>query len=163
MNIKTALAALLLTPALAAAGIPHDRSIADIMQGVVTPASNALWDITALYYEDESATLDDDTWQAAEEARASLAAVADALREPGRPVKAAGAEMPEGELSPAQIAGLIEQRHDAWLAEIATYDEALGQVEQAIQARQLAALTDAGNVLYDACSSCHQTFWHPDQ
>jgi len=148
--------------------IPATTSISEMMSGLVTPHSDALWAAGAKAYEDESdpaASIDDATWASLEASRLTLSEVAEALLLTTRPVESntAAPRNLEEELSPEQIAKLIATQPDQWASSVRTMADALAQMKQPIADRDVGALAATGDVLYEACAGCHQAFWYPQK
>lgn len=166
--IKTLAVSMLLLPLSISAEVEISpvTSISEIMAGIVTPHSDALWAAGAKAYDDvadPSASIDEATWESLEASRLTLAEVAQALLLTTRPVEAnrAATRDREKELSPEQIAALIAAQPDDWASSVGILAEALAQMKQPIADRDVGALATTGDVLYEACAGCHQGFWYP--
>ncbi len=116
---------------------PVDRqplvTIKEVMEKTITPATNTLWNVP------ESPT--DEQWAALEEASITLLVAADAITRGG-----AG----------PNDAGWVSS--PAWAAFNDVLINAGVNVLEAVRARDVAALTAAGDVLYPPCEGCHLQF-----
>ena len=165
-------ACMLLLPLTIAADhaspISPTSPIRELMATLVTPHSDALWAAGSKAYDepvDPSSSIDDATWSKLESSRLVLADVAQALLLTSRPVDVAGATSPnpEEELSPEQVAALIQSKPDEWADAVGALTEALAQMQQPIADHDLNGLAETGDLLYEACASCHQNFWYPQK
>ncbi len=142
-------------------------TIQDLMQGVVDPAADALWDSVA-YIASTSGTLDRRPrsaaeWQAVRLHAVTLIEATNLLKLPGRPVKTVNSPVGVGELAPAEIGKRIAASPDTF-ARFADVLRAAGQKAlAAIDAKDAQGLMDAGGVIDEACEACHLTYWYPDQ
>jgi hypothetical protein len=144
-------------------------TIAEIMDGIVDPAADVLWDATAVYITEEGiddhSPKNDDEWHKVEHAGITLAEATNLLLVPGRRVDAPGAvsEAPGQELNPDDIAKLIEAEPEVWAGFAHALDDVVQEAQQAVERRDVEALTEIGGTLDEVCESCHQHFWYPDQ
>lgn len=117
-------------------GAPEHRvSVREIMEGVITPATNTLWGV-------ENPQSDED-WRPLEEA-----AIA---------VIAAGSLIQSGGAGPDDAEHAADPRWQAWSD---TMVEAALTTLEAVRARDLDAMIEATNVMYPPCEECHIAF-HP--
>lgn len=134
-------------------------SIAEIMQSIVVPASNALWQAGA-----EDAPTSDEGWQSLRASAVTLAESANSLLIPGRAANVPGAtpEYPDAELAPAEIEALIASQWPAWAAFSQVLHEAAMQAVRGVDTEDIDAVIAAGDTLYGACEGCHKQFWFPE-
>jgi hypothetical protein len=144
-----------------------EATVEEVMEYVVMPNAQILWDAVAITVSlegtIESKPETDEDWDRVRAAAITLAEACNAIMIRGRAVAAPGAvsEYPEEELDPADIQELRQQNWGAWVAHAqvlhATVDEAL----DAIDNRDSDSLMEAGGALDEACESCHLQFWYP--
>lgn len=149
--------------------IPPNLSIEAIMEDIVMPAAEVLWDATAVYIteagEDDRSPKNDEEWQRVDLSRVALEGAVKALLVPGRSVEEPVAvfEQTEEVLSPQQIAAMIKNEPDVWVAMVSALDDSVQQAKKAIEDQDVEALMEVGGALDEACESCHMHFWYPDQ
>lgn len=142
-------------------------TIIELMDSMVMPAAQAVWD--AVVYEStadgETVTgpKTDEDWQKLRWSAITLAESANNLVVPGRHANRPGAVAGEGELEPAKIEALIVANHGAWVGHARVLYEAAMQAVAAIDAKNAQQVSDAGGVIDTACEGCHLRFWYPDQ
>lgn len=147
--------------------IPPTMTIAEIMANIVMPAADVLWGATAVYMteegEDDRSPETSADWQKVEDARMLLAEASEALLDTSRPVDVPGVaiEHPAEELSPEQVAALIEAQPELWASLARAMAETAGQAKQAIADQDVDALLEIGGTLYENCDGCHRQFWYP--
>jgi hypothetical protein len=147
-------------------------SIKELMQGIVDPAADVLWeavsyDVTAAGVVEHVPKTDED-WYAVRRQALLLAEATNLLRMPGRKVTPAkpipGMENePPGpeDLTPAQIQVLID-RNPAKFGRLAQgLSDAARLALKAADARSVDALFAAGDAIDQACETCHLTYWYP--
>jgi cytochrome c556 len=144
-------------------------SIAEIMDSMVMPAAQALWDAVAI---DVTATgtiekipRTDEDWDKLRWQAVTLAEATNALVVPGRHVAAPGgpAADPEEGLSPAEVEALLAKDRPAFVAHAHVLHEAAMEALRAIDARSVEGVSDAGGTIDAACEGCHLQFWYPDE
>ena len=113
----------------------HRVSVRDVMEGVITPATNTLWGV-----EDPQS---DEDWRPLEEAAIAVITAGTLIRSGG-----AGADDADRAADP---------RWQAWSD---TMVEAALTALEAVRARDLDAMIEATNVMYPPCEECHIAF-HP--
>lgn len=139
-----------------------EATIAEIMNSMVAPFTQTVWD--AVVYGDTIEGPDtDEGWQAVRAAAVALAESANVLMIPGRPVAGPGKIAGEGELSPREIAALIEQNRAAWVEHSHALHGAAVQAIHAVDAKEAETLVDVGGRLVEVCEGCHSQFWYPQQ
>ncbi len=148
-------------------GFEPTATVADVMEYVVMPTAQRLWDSVAVDVTKkgiiEKAPKTDADWAAVRGDALTLAEMANALMIPGRRTDKPGAvsEYPEDELSGDQIEKLREQNWGAWVAHAQVLHTAVMESIKAVDARDKDKLSDAGGSLDEACESCHLEFWYP--
>jgi hypothetical protein len=151
-----------------AAPFSHDISLSEIMESIVMPSADVVWN--AVVYkvtangEEKDVPQTDEDWAKLRWSAVNLAAATNLLMVPGTPVAnpQRSAETPQGELSPDQIAALQKDNWAAWVAHAEVLHEAALATIRVIDARDVDGITDAGGELDAACESCHLQFWYPE-
>src|SRR5262245_1858775 len=147
----------------------YTGTVRDVMHMIVEPTSTALFDsvvtdITAAGIKETKPETDDD-WDTLEHNAITLAEAANLIKMVGRPV-ARPDELnvdPQGpELPPAEIAARIAQTRDAWVKHAETLQAAATEALRAVRAKDVDGMSKVGEPLDDACESCHQAYWYPD-
>lgn len=142
-------------------------SIAEIMDAIVMPEADVVWNAVAYVSTEEGFTSTgpetDEDWADLRRHAVALAESANTLAIPGRAANRPDAEAVEGELSPAEIDALIASNRGAWLAFTTTLRAASMKTLEAIDARDADRILDVGGDIDLACENCHLTFWYPDQ
>ncbi len=150
-------------------GFIPDISIAEIMESIVMPAAQAVWDAVGVDVtekgEIEKKPESEEQWAALRAAAVTLLESTNSLTVPGRHAAPPGAKTanPDAELSPEKIDALLAQQRPAWVAHAQVLHAAAIQALAAVDARNLDAITEAGGTIDEACESCHLQFWYPDQ
>ena len=142
-------------------------TVKDIMDSIVDPSADALWDsvgtaISAAGTE-QRAPHTDEEWANLRRRTVQLIEATNLLLIPGRHVARPGekAEDPKIQLAPEQIEALINEDRQAWTRRAHGLHDAAVEAQKAIEARNAEALLDAGDVLDKACENCHLTYWYP--
>jgi cytochrome c556 len=142
-------------------------TIVEIMDSMVMPAAQVVWDAVAYEVTAQGETITgpktDEDWQKVRWSAITLAESANNLAIPGRAVNHPGAVAAEGELAPEKIQELIDKDRAAWVAHAHVLYEAAMQAVRAIDARNPEQVSEAGGTIDSACESCHLQFWYPDQ
>jgi cytochrome c556 len=150
-----------------ATGFMPTASVEEVMEFVVMPAAQRLWDSVAVNVTEqgiiEKAPKTDADWAEVRSDALTLAEMANALMIPGRRAAPVGAksEYPGDELEPEQIEELREKNWGAWVAHAQVLHAAVLESVKAIDAKDKDALSNAGGTLDEACESCHLEFWYP--
>jgi len=146
-------------------------TIPDLMDGVIDPAADVLWDSVAYIatpkgIEDRQPRTADE-WKTVRNSAITLIEAANLLSMPGRRVDAphapANAPPPLGELSHAEIQQRIDATHDAFTQFARNLQDAGLKALAAITAKDAQRLMDAGGTIDEACEACHVTYWYPNQ
>ncbi len=163
-------------PAAPSAPTPYrlTATIQDLMDGIVDPSADVLWDSVAYIastrgIEDRQPRTDEE-WKAVRYSAITLIEAANLLSMPGRRVAAAvhSPAVPQappglGELSHAEIQQRIDSTHDSFTQFARNLQDAASKALTAIDARNPQGLMDAGGVIDEACEACHVTYWYPNQ
>jgi len=141
-------------------------TIKDIMDAVIDPNADALWDsveidATLQGVQRKEPTTDDD-WKALKRHAIALSEASNLLLMNGRHVARPGekAEDERVDLNPEEIEARINDDRASWVTFAhGLQDAALANI-QAIDARDLTRFLDAGDTLDKACESCHRKYWY---
>lgn len=150
-------------------GFIPDVSIAEIMESIVMPTAQVLWDAVGVDVtekgEIEKKPETEEQWAALRTAAVTLLESTNSLTVPGRHAAPPGAKSanPDAELTPEKIDALLAQLRPAWVAHAQVLHVAALQALQAVDSRNLDAITEAGGTIDEACESCHLQFWYPNQ
>ena len=144
-------------------------SIKDIMDSLINPNANALWDSVASYIKanriEDRAPRNDAEWRALRFKAITLRDATVLLLVPGRHVAKAGerSQNPEIELHPEQIEMLINADTAAWMNLARGLHDSTLLVLNAIDRKDVEALQVSGNAINRACEQCHQRYWYPNR
>lgn len=143
-------------------------TLAEIMESIVMPAADVVWNATAINVTadgvEESAPETDEEWARVRAGAVELEEAANLLVIPGRAVDVpdAQSEAPDVELEPSEIAALMVSNRAAWVGYAHALQATAIQALAAIDARDLDAITEVGGAIDAACESCHTQFWYPE-
>ncbi len=163
--------ALVAAPAItAAADRPLLSSVRDLMQSIIDPSADALWNAVGTIVDQEHGIQDlspktDEEWLDMRRAAVRIIEGCNLLMMPNRDAAPPGAksETPGVELEPAEIAALIKKNRrsfDTFAREL----QGLGlEALRATERKDAVSLMDVGARMDGVCESCHQTFWYPPQ
>jgi hypothetical protein len=146
-----------------------DITVAEIMESIVMPAAQSLWDAVGVNVTAqgiiETKPETDEQWAKLRAAAVTLAEATNSLVVPGRHVAPPGTESedPEAELAPAAIEALIAKEAPAWVAHAGVLHATAMQALAAIDARDTDKISEVGGAIDEACESCHLQFWYPEQ
>ena len=143
-------------------------TIRDIMDSIVDPSANQLWDSVAVTVDleglHESFPESDDEWAAVRRSAISLIEATNLLLMPGREVAESGAtaEDSEIELEPAEIKALIEDDRDTWISHTHRFYDVVFALVGQIDNRDTEGFASSIENLDLACERCHLTYWYPN-
>jgi cytochrome c556 len=144
-------------------------SILEIMESIVMPAAQVIWDSVAVDVTDkgtiEKSPVTEEDWATLRATAVTLAEATNLLVVPGRRVAPPGtkSENPDAELSPEEMQALIAKQRPAFVAHAHVLHEAAMEALRAIDARNNDRISDAGGAIDSACEGCHLQFWYPNQ
>ncbi len=147
-----------------------DATIQDLMEGLIDPSADGLWDSVA--YISKPAGIEDrrprtdEEWKAVRTHAVLLIEGGNLLSMPGRLVAADLATIAApgpGELSHAQIQERVAAGHPGFVQLAHGLQDAGAKALAAIAAKDAQALMDAGATIDNACEACHVTYWYPNQ
>jgi hypothetical protein len=150
---------------------PLTATIGDLMEGLIDPSADALWDSVA--YIASAKGVEDrqprtaEEWLAVRFNAVNLIEAANLLSMPGRIVAHDPPNNPPqpgpGELSHAESQKLIDANHEGFVQFARVLQSAGAEALAAIDAKNAQALMDAGTTIDNACEACHVTYWYPNQ
>ena len=147
-------------------------SIRELMQSMVAPSAQGLWDSVGRV-SDAKGTRDieprtDEEWAAVRRHAVSLMESTNLLMIQGRHVARAGEQTnkaddadPGAELPPALIEKRINQHWGAWATMVGHLHGAAASMLDAVDKKDVARLESTGSDLDGVCETCHLTFWYP--
>jgi len=145
-------------------------SIRDIMVSEVDPSADALWasvgsTVTASGTVDRSPRTDAD-WQTVRRYAITLTEAPNLLVIPGRKVAGVGQTTDDNSTPGIQKPDVIQAQIAADRPRFERLAKGLQlaglKALKAVDAKDPAALIDAGAALDEACEACHRTYWYPN-
>ena len=142
-------------------------TIRDIMDSMVDPSADAVWESVASYVTikgiEEKAPRNDEEWNEVQRKAITLLEATNLLLIPGRHVAKPGekADDPKIELAPDQIEKMINEDRAAWRALAGGLYDTIPPVVAAIDKRDAEALLNTGSAIEMACEKCHLKYWYP--
>jgi cytochrome c556 len=144
-------------------------TIKDIMDAVVDPSSDVLWDsvsttINRNGQEDKMPRTPED-WKNVRRSAVALVEATNLLVMDGRKVAQPGekSENPDIELGPDEIQKLVDADRAGWVDRAHKLHDAAMVALKAIDAKNVQGLMDAGETIDEACENCHKVYWYPDK
>jgi len=144
-------------------------SIEEIMESIVMPSAQVIWDSVAVIVNEkgtiETKPQTEEDWEKLRWQAVTLIEATNLVIMPGRSAARPGAasENPGAELEPQQIQALIDKQRPAFIEHAHVLHEAAMSALRAIDARNIDGISDAGGAIDEACESCHLQFWYPPQ
>jgi len=142
-------------------------TIKDIMDSMVDPSADALWDSVATIVSaagtEERQPKTPEEWANVRRRAITLIEATNALLIEGRRVAKPGekAENEQVELGPEEIEALINQDRTSWIHFAHALNDATTVALKAIDAKNAPGLLDAGEGIDAACENCHLKYWYP--
>jgi hypothetical protein len=145
-------------------------TIQDIMQSVVDPAADFIWEavsttVTASGTEEKQPRTDEE-WTTVRHQAITLVEATNLLVVPGRLVVHTGKALEDAHVpginKAEDIQKLIDQNRAVFVAYAHGLQEASAAALAAIDQRDAAALIDAGGKIDHACEQCHLHYWYPN-
>lgn len=145
-------------------------SIQEIMQSIVDPSGDALWEsvetVTTKEGTVEKQPRTDEEWRAVRHHAIALVEGANLLLVAGRQVSHAGKQLEDahvpGILSAPEIQKAIDAKPAAFHQAAAKLRDAGAEALAAIDAKDVHRLLSAGEKIDHACESCHKSYWYPN-
>jgi hypothetical protein len=156
------------------AGYDLVGSIREIMQSIVDPSSDFLFDSVAVSITaagtKETAPKTEEEWAAVRHQALTLAEAGNLLKIPGRrvqslvPIPGAEAETPGPEdLTPDQVQALLNRTRPDFNNFAQKLTDAAMIALRAVDKRDVDGLFDAGDSIDTACENCHLMYWYPGE
>jgi hypothetical protein len=157
----------------AASGSPYRmvNSIQDIMEGVIAPAADVLFDavatdITAAGVVEKRPRTDED-WEHVEAAAIALVEGPNMIKMPGRrvarpgePTKSEGPDAPE--LTPEEIQAKINANRALFLKYANELQDQAIRALDIVRKKDAEGLFNIGEDIDQACEACHLEYWYPN-
>jgi hypothetical protein len=143
-------------------------TIKDIMDSIVDPSADALWDSVATVVTadgvEERAPKTDEEWAAVRRHAVRLVEASNLLLIQGRHVAKPGekSQNQKVELEPEEIERLISNDRKSFTRLALALHDAAVPAFKAIEARNARGLSDAGEGIDTACENCHLKYWYPN-
>lgn len=162
------------TPAASATAAPQIKpvaSIQELMQALVDPSADSIWEavsttITKKGVEEKKPQTEAE-WQALRLHAVRLIEGAGLLQVPGRKVVHEGGKLEddhvEGNAKLEDIVASITKDPASFSVAARTLQTSAVAVLAAIDARDLQRIGETGSALDAACESCHLNYWYPNQ
>jgi len=142
-------------------------TIKDIMDSVVDPSADYIWDsvstIVTRKGTEERRPRTDMEWKEVRRRAIALVEATNLLIMDGRKVARPGekSENPGVELGPEDIQGLIDADHASLIKFAHGLHDAGMKALAAIDKKDADALSDSGEAIDEACEQCHLKYWYP--
>lgn len=142
-------------------------TVKDIMDSVVDPAADAIWESVATIVSaagtEERRPKTDEEWKALQHSAVRLVEASNLLMIEGRRAAQPGhkSEFPGIELEPEEVEKLINDDRQSWVKLAAGLHDASLPALKAVLAKDPQGLLDAGEGIDQACESCHLKYWYP--
>ena len=144
-------------------------TIKDIMDSMVDPGSDVIWDsvetIVSAKGTEEKMPRTDEEWKNVRRHAIMLLEATNLLLIPGRQVARPGekADDPKVELAPEQIATLISQDRASFVKFAHGLHDATMEAFKAIEKKDVEGLLNSGDGIDRACENCHLKYWYPNE
>ena len=156
-------------PVTSPSGVRFVASVRDIMESMVEPNADKLFDSVAIDVNEtgihEMKPETDEQWEELEHAAFGLAEAVTLIKMVGRPMAQPG-EMnndPEGpELAPIVIAAKVRRSRATWNKHATHLQDLAIKALAIVEKRDTKGLFDIGGDLDTACENCHLEYWYPD-
>ena len=151
-----------------APSLSRPATIKDIMDSMVDPSGEFVFQSVEIVSDEhgvrEIAPHSDADWDAVRLRLIILSEAPNLLAMPGRRVAPPDvkSQNPQIELQPAQIQELIDGDRTAFIRRARGLQDAVAIAMKAVDARNKAALFQAGEGIDKACESCHLHYWYPN-
>jgi hypothetical protein len=160
-------------PPAASGNTGRDRpiylSIKEIMESVVDPSADALWNAVGTVLDKEGIhemlPKTQEEWLNVRRAAVRIVEGANLLMMPGREAAPPGttSEAPGVELEPPQMTALIRKNQKGFDAFARALQAVAMEALRAADSKDVPELMDVGARMENVCESCHQTFWYPQE
>jgi hypothetical protein len=143
-------------------------TIKDIMDSLVDPSADVLWDAVATTVSaagiDEKRPRTEEEWKTVRRSAIALVEATNLLLMEGRHVARPGekAEDEQVELAPEQIESMLAADRTTWVGFVRGLHDAAMPALNAIDQKNAEALLNAGEGIDQACENCHLKYWYPN-
>jgi hypothetical protein len=146
-------------------------TVHDIMEGIVDPSSDVLFDAVATDITasgvNEKRPQTDEEWKKVESNALMLSEAANLLKMPGRKAASPGdktkSEGPDApELTPEEIQAKIDADRGKWVKYATTLQEQARKTWEASKKRDAEQVFALGEDIDMACEDCHLEYWYPN-
>jgi hypothetical protein len=146
-------------------------SIQELMDAVIDPSADALWDSVSITQTKKGTVFhqphSDEEWQEARRHAISLIEGTNLLIMDGRKLVAPGSVVLDqgssGVLGAEEGAKLFDSKHATFVQFARALREAGEQMLASIDKKDATGMMNAGAAMDGICESCHLTFWYPNQ
>ena len=146
-------------------------SIQELMDAVIDPSADALWDSVSITTTAKGAVFhqpqSDEEWQEARRHAIALIEGTNLLVMDGRKLVAPGSPVLDqgtsGVLSADEGQKLFDTKHPTFVQFARALRETGTQMLTAIDKKDPTGMMNAGAAMDGVCESCHLTFWYPNQ
>jgi hypothetical protein len=146
-------------------------SIQELMDAVIDPAADALWDSVGITVTSKGTEMrqprSDEEWQEARRRAIALIEGTNLLIMDGRKLVAPGSTVldqnTQGVVSPKEGQELLESKHQTFVQFSRALHDVGEQMLKAIDSKDPAGMMSAGAAMDGVCENCHLTFWYPHQ
>jgi hypothetical protein len=146
-------------------------SIQELMDAVIDPSADALWDSVSITQTKKGTVFhqphSDEEWQEARRHAIALIEGTNLLIMDGRKLVAPGSAVLDqgtsGVLSSEEGEKVFDSKHAAFVQFARALREAGEQMLASIDKKDSAGMMNAGAAMDGICESCHLTFWYPNQ
>ena len=152
-------------------GLTPVGSILEVMLGIVDPTADFLWESVSVVVTEagskETQPRTEEEWVDVRNKALILAEAGNLLRMvrpvgPTRAIKGIAFEPPgPDDLSPAQVEALLKQNRTPFNNFAQKLTDAALVALRAADNRSVDGLYEAGDVIDQACESCHMAYWYP--
>ena len=146
-----------------------DYPIEEIMEHIIMPTADALWNsvqtnVTAKGIEEKAPHTDDD-WDKVRHYAVTMVEATNLLIMPGRKVAAAGdkSQNPGIELEPEKMEALINQDRKSFVELAGALHDTMVPVIKAIDNKDPQEIENLGDSMDRACENYHLKYWYPNE
>jgi hypothetical protein len=168
---KSEVAAVPAAPAAPASPFAITASIQELMDAVIDPAADALWDsvgtTVTLKGTDTRQPRSDEEWQEVRRRAIALIEGTNLLAMDGRKLVAPGSAVLDqntpGVLNAKEGQDLLDSQHQTFVQFAHALHDVGQQMLKSIDAKDPVGMMNAGSAMDTVCENCHLTFWYPKQ
>jgi hypothetical protein len=148
---------------------PIHTTIKDIMQSIIDPSADGLWNAAGTVVDKEGIhemfPKTPEEWADVRHAAVRIVEGSNLLMMPGRDAAPAGdkSEAEGVELEPAQITALLKKNRKRFDSFARALQDLGSEAMRASDAKDVMLLMDIGARMESVCEGCHQTFWYPPE